>query len=87
MCIRDRAVASGRYCTIAPELRASTWARLGDLYYDIGKIDEAARCYCRARRTTSEAIRNVELMRKMATLQERRGSSAGALRWLRRGGS
>lgn len=80
----ERAVASGRYVGITPEVRAATWMRLGDLYYQVGKFDDAARSYRTARRATSEQVRNVELMRKLATLQERRGSSAQALRWLRR---
>ena len=80
----ERAVTSGRYCVIDKDVRATTWGRLGDLYYHVGKIDDAERCYRAARRATSEPLRKVELMRKTATLQERRGSSAAALRWLRR---
>ena len=81
----ERAVAAGRFCrSVGPQERARVAEQLGDLYYVLGKVDDAEQRYRSARRWNSDRQTDVALMRKLGMVQERRGSSTRAVRWLRR---
>ncbi|MGA7759659.1 MAG: adenylate/guanylate cyclase domain-containing protein, partial [Ilumatobacteraceae bacterium] len=81
----ERALNAGRYLrTLSPGDRSRTTERLGDLNYVLGNVDLADRLYRQARRTNADPLGDVQLMRKLGTVQERRGEGASAVRWLRR---
>ncbi len=81
----ERAIAAGRYCrSVEAPARARTIEHLGDLYYVLGKVERAERLFRSARRLNVDQRADVALMRKLAMVQERRGSSIRAIRWLRR---
>ena len=77
----ERAVAAGRFCrSVGPQERARVAEQLGDLYYVLGKVDDAEQRYRSARRWNSDPQTDVALMRKLGMVQERRGSSTRVAR-------
>ncbi len=81
----ERALRAGRYFRgIEQVVRSATIERLADLYYVLGRFDDAERLYRQARLSNGADLRDVDLMRKLGTVQERRGQSANAIRWLHR---
>ncbi len=81
----ERAMASARYCrSVDASARSTVAEQLGDLYYVLGKVDQADRMYRLARRWNLDPLIDVSLMRKLGAVEERRGSSVRAIRWLRR---
>jgi len=81
----ERAIAAGRFCrSVDAPARARAAEHLGDLYYVLGKVEPAERLFQSARRLNADQGADVALMRKLAVVQERRGSSTRAIRWLRR---
>ena len=81
----ERALESGRYCrSVDREARSRVAEQLADHYYVLGRFDDADRLYRQARGGNTDKLRDVDLMRKLGTVQERRGTSESAVRWLRR---
>lgn len=80
----ERALASGRYCRdVGAEARARVAEQLGDLYYVLGRFEDADVLYQRAGRTLAESAR-VRIARKRAANFERLGHPDRAIRWYRR---
>ncbi len=80
-----RANESARYCRhVGPADRAAVAEQLGDLYYVLGRFDDAERSFRSARRNNVEAIIDVRLMRKTGSVRERQGRPHEAIRWLQR---
>ena len=81
----ERALDSGRYCRgVDRAARSGVAEQLADHYYVLGRFDDADRLYRQARRGNVDKLRDVDLMRKLGTVQERRGTTESAVRWLRR---
>ncbi|MET0909483.1 MAG: hypothetical protein ABWZ99_08435, partial [Ilumatobacteraceae bacterium] len=81
----ERALKAARYATGSNRSdRARVAERLGELYYILGRFDDARRTVAVARRTTDDARAEVRLMRQIGLIEERRGHLAGAIRWFRR---
>jgi class 3 adenylate cyclase/tetratricopeptide (TPR) repeat protein len=80
-----RALESGRYCrTVDRAARSRVAEQLADHYYLLGRFGDADQLYRKARLGNTDELRDVDLMRKLGTVQERRGTSQSAVRWLRR---
>ena len=81
----ERALRSGRYCASvdAPE-RSRIARQLGDLYYELGRFDDAERVYRLARRTNNDLVADVGLIRRIGSVYERQGRPDRAIRWYAR---
>lgn len=81
----ERALAAGRHCRhLAPADRSAIADQLGDLYYDLGRFDDAARVYRLARRTTADPVMVAGLIRKIGSVCERQGQPDRAIAWYAR---
>ncbi len=82
----ERATRAGRYCrSVSADERGRVAEQLGDLYYVLGRFEEAARLYGTARRASDDPVVDVTLMRKLGSVEERSGHPQRAIRWLQRG--
>jgi len=77
----ERALASGRYCrSVDAEARARVAEQLGDLYYVLGRFEEAEQRFAIARRSGRDGADAARLMRKIGMVAERQNQPARALR-------
>lgn len=78
----ERALAAARHSSLVDAAARSRVAEeLGDLYYVLGRLPEAAHAFSRARRSASEPVDVVRLTRKLGSVADRQGEPARALRW------
>lgn len=81
----ERALKAARYardCQRSDQARVAE--QLGELYYILGRFDEARRVVDVARRSTDDDMAAVRLMRQIGQIEERRGQPQRAIRWFRR---
>ncbi|MBI4932967.1 MAG: AAA family ATPase [Actinobacteria bacterium] len=81
----ERALAAARYCShVAASDRGTVAEALGDLYYELGRLNEAARVYTQARRASTDPVGAVRLVRKLGSVADRQGDPGRGLRWYAR---
>ncbi len=81
----ERALQAARHLTsITAVERVRVGELLGDLYYELGRFDDAARVFGQARRSNSVPVTEVRLIRKIGSVAERQGRPDRAIRWYSR---
>ncbi len=81
----ERALGAARHARgLTAADRADVAERLGDQYYILGRFDDARRLFELARRAGADAQTRVSLMRRIGSVEERRGQPTSAIRWFRR---
>jgi tetratricopeptide (TPR) repeat protein len=81
----ERALTAGRYCRqVGADDRARVAGQLGDLYYEIGRFDDATRVLTFARRVNTDPVTEVGLIRRIGSVCERQGRPDRAIQWYAR---
>jgi predicted ATPase/class 3 adenylate cyclase len=83
----ERALTAGRHSrSISRADRVEITEQLGDLDYILGRFDDAKRHYTASLRQSDNPLQRATLVRKVGTVDERRGRPQQAIRAFRRAG-